>query len=238
MFSLSSIVSTISICDNNSTSYQQFINSHQERHNHNVLVAQSNTQRKVGFSNHRKEPPSYKGGYKKNQGKLIKQKQKPSNNNYRKQSNYNHQKPPNNNYQKQLNYNHQKTSNNNFQKQSNNYLKPQTYNYRNNGDVHFIIQYSFNNKNMSYPLNKILSHLSNNFNNNFKNSLNYNSFKVKYIKVKDCDKSKNYISIYVGINYNIIQSREINNLGNRFQDHPLYDNNTQVRFYFVDFKVN
>ena len=154
MFSLSSIVSTISICDNNSTSYQQFINSHQERHNHNVLVAQSNTQRKVGFSNHRKEPPSYKGGYKKNQGKLIKQKQKqkPSNNNYRKQSNYNHQKPPNNNYQKQLNYNHQKTSNNNFQKQSNNYLKPQTYNYRNNG---MLFYYSiFNNKNMSYPLNK------------------------------------------------------------------------------------
>lgn len=213
MFSLSSIVSTISICDNNSTSYEQFIHNHQERHNRNVLVAQSNTQRNVGFINHRDKSLLHKGGYKKKNVKFIKQ--QPPNNNYRKQSH--------NNYQQNL---------------TNNYQQTKKYNNRSNSDIHYIIQYSFNNNNKNYPLNKILNHLSNNFNINFKNSLSYNSFNVKYIKVKGLDKSRHYISIHVGVNYNVLDTREISNLGNRFQVHPLYDNNTQVRFSFVNYKIN
>lgn len=110
------------------------------------------------------------------------------------------------------------------------------FGFRNSNEVKFIIRY-LKTSVSNYPFHKILTHLKKKFNGQFKNSLSYESFKVKYINIKGGDKRYDTIHIIVGIDYNNPRALEIHDLGNKFQNHTLNDGGNQIIFLLQNYEM-
>lgn len=225
MFSSNTIVSTVSYSDGQLLSYEEFISSHQEKHDRNVSIAQTSSSKKnVKFYNKNKKPDNEQHGGRKKNGKFIKQQQYNKNGKFIKQQ-------PSNNINRTEEYTKGKPRDNNQH-----YIKSKVNRRQKNGTIRFILKYLINNKE-SYPVNKILSHLGKSFNNDIKNSFYFNSFDIKQIQVKDFNKERHNVAVYVNIRYDSINNNDINKLGDMFEMFPCYDRDTKINFCFTNFKI-
>lgn len=208
MFTHSSLINTVSYSDGN-ISYEDFLEKHQRKHQQNVYISQTIRRKSLNTNNDKTlgYEPNLQHGGHKNV-KLIQQHKKEGKKN----------KP-----RKKLKDNN-KVKYNNFP------------NLKKDATVKFIIRYLITSKS-SYPFHKILTYLKKKFDNQFKNSLSYESFNVKYINIKGGDKRYNTIHITVGIDYNDPCGLEISDLGNKFQNHTLNDSNNQIIFLLQNYKM-
>tara|TARA_A100001011_G_C14230965_1_gene808808 strand:- start:97 stop:723 length:627 start_codon:yes stop_codon:yes gene_type:complete len=208
MFAHSSVVNTVSYSDGN-VSYEDFLEKHQLKHQQNVYISQTIRRKSLNTTNDKTlgYEPNLQHGGH-NNVKLIQQHNKEGKKN----------KP-----RKNLKDNN-KVNYNNF------------FSFRKKGTVKFIIRYLISSK-YSYPFHKILTYLKKKFDNQFKNSLSYESFNVKYININGGDKRYNTIHITVGINYNNPRALEISDLGNKFQNHTLNDANNQIIFLLQNYEM-
>lgn len=208
MFTHSSVINTVSYSDGN-TSYEEFLEKHQLTHQQNVYISQSIGRKSLNTSNVKTlvYEPNLQYGGYNNM-KVIEQKNKGGKKN----------KPGKN------------LKDNNKVKYNN---PPK---FKKNGTIKFNIRYSISNMS-NYPFHKILTHLKKRFNNQFKNSLSYETFNVKYINIKGGDKRYNTINILVGVNYNYAQGNEIANLGNKFQNYSIDEGNTKIIFILQNYEM-
>lgn len=208
MFTHSSVINTVSYSDG-SISYEDFLEKHQRKHQQNVYISQTIRRESLNTNNVKSlgHEPNLQYGGHKNV-KLIQQHKKEGKKN----------KP-----RKNLKDNNKVKYNN-------------LSNFKKNGTVKFIIRYLITSKS-SYPFHKILTYLKKKFDNQFKNSLSYQSFHVKYININGGDKRYNTIHITVGINYNNPRGLEISDLGDKFQNHTLNDSNNQIVFLLQNYEM-
>ena len=233
MFSYNSVVNTVSYSDGKNISYEEFIRNHNNEHQKNILISKTQAKESLSFINNWKEI-GYNFFTGNNQDeythKMIEQAS------YEEQE-VSNQKQKLNNQKQKLSNQKQKLSNQKQKLKNKKNADNKIDNKKKIENINYTIKYMTKSGN-TYPFNKILKHLTKKFcNTEFKKSIKYDSFCVRFININGLDKHEKLLSIDVNIKYDNLVDRDIQHFGKQFEKYPINDYNDSVYFTLYHYKI-